>query len=278
MKLSILSFLLAGALLQAQDPSSITDSISDYKALCMSAANSEKEFSHFRSNPLYQEALEICNKQLGSLFAKKIIRDYPSLISKLSLLRKNDFYGSPVTYDFPVVGRFSPATLRYISIAGDILKLFKFSQPPRIVEIGVGYGGQCFILNSVLPIEQYTLVDLPTVLPLAEKYLNRLEIKNVKFTSPDQVQSGLDYDLFISNYAFSECSRAVQLFYFEEIIRHTSRGYVLFNHISDSWGIDSLSVSEFVDLLELEGFQVTLSHEDPLTSTNNYLVVWTTSQ
>lgn len=274
MKSFICLFLFFSSLLFAEPPTSITDSIGDYKTLCKKAAESEKIFSKFKSYSVYQEALEICNRELGLQFAAKIFSQYSDFLPYVDVFRKNDFYGSPVTYEFPNLGRFSPATLRYISIACDICTMIPLPDSPRIVEIGVGYGGQCFILSSILSFDQYAMIDLPEVLPLAKKYLDRLEVDRVDFFTADNIPLDVKYDLFISNYAFSECSREVQLAYFEKVIKHCERGFVLFNQISDYWNIDSLSLSEFVDLLTLAGFKPALFLEEPLTSSQNILIIW----
>lgn len=267
-------FFLAIAAIFAETTSSITDSNSDYKKLCLLAANTEKAFSTFKRQPVYQDVVEITNYDVGYLFAKKISSQHRDLLEYLPLFNKNDLYGSPVTHEYPELGRFSPATLRYISVVGDILTHFSFSEPPKVVEIGVGYGGQCFILSSVLPCQQYTLIDLPTVLPLAKKYLSLLNVENVDFVVPSNIPVSEEYDLFISNYAFSEMSREVQLMYFHKVIQHSKRGYVLFNHISHYFKINSLSLTEFTDLLKSCDFNVTILPEEIQTASNNYLVIW----
>ena len=46
---------------------------------------------------------------------------YPQLISKFSEYQKNDSVGNPKTFDFENFGKFSPTTLRYVKVLGDLI-------------------------------------------------------------------------------------------------------------------------------------------------------------
>ena len=61
----------------------------------------------------------------------------------------------------------SPTTLRYLKVANDLETLFSSLDGLRICEIGVGYGGQCRVLDAMFAVKSYTLVDLRPVLELA---------------------------------------------------------------------------------------------------------------
>jgi hypothetical protein len=256
-------------------PSSYTDTYIPYKNICMEAAADERAFASFRGNAIYRSIVEIGAYEEEIPFAEKIIVRHRKLLSKLAIFRKNDAYGGPLIYNYPWVGRFAPATLRYITIAGDLLDLFTFASPPRIVEVGVGCGGQCAVLHSVIPFEKYTLIDLPEVIPLVRKYLHYLDIPNTEAFASTEVPTDTTYDLFISNYAFSECTREAQLLYFEQLMRYCKRGFVLHNHARGEWERNPLSVAELVRLLQEEGFQVSVVPEEPCTCPGNVLITWT---
>lgn len=89
----------------------------------------------------------------------------------------------------------------------------------RIVEIGVGYGGQCKIISDLYEFESYTLVDLPSCLPLAKKYLDHFEVRNIICSTLDELDKKNQYDLVISNYAFSEITRGLQDDYIDKVTR-----------------------------------------------------------
>ena len=61
--------------------------------------------------------------------------------------RENDRLGSPLTCDYDACGRFSPTTLRYAKVYSDLMRLFRDLDGQRIIEIGGGYGGQCFVIH-----------------------------------------------------------------------------------------------------------------------------------
>jgi len=67
------------------------------------------------------------------------------------------------------------------------------------------------------------------VLELQRVYLRALGIPSVRFVSPRDIDSGAEYDLVVSNFAFSECVRRVQKFYIERVLRRSRRGYVMCN-------------------------------------------------
>ena len=81
-------------------------------------------------------------------------------------------------------------------------------------------------------------------------------------------------DLFISNYAYSECDRDTQMDYFDRLIKKSKRGYVIYNQLSGYYPINSLSAREFFDLLEKNGLHPQADRELIRTFDNNVLIVW----
>ena len=86
----------------------------------------------------------------------------------MDAFKSNDKYGSPFVFDYPGVENISPTTLRYIKVLSDLKKHFGPLDGMNICEIGVGYGGQCRIINSMYRPSTYTLVDIRPALRLGE--------------------------------------------------------------------------------------------------------------
>ena len=88
------------------------------------------------------------------------------------------------------------------------------------------------------------MVDLEGPLKLAEKYLNNLSVKNTRFVPFNELKDDVEYDLLISNYAFSECERSIQDMYFEKAIKNSKRGYLVWNFLAKREGIDTYDIKE----------------------------------
>mmetsp|Transcript_22947 Transcript_22947/g.51746 ORF Transcript_22947/g.51746 Transcript_22947/m.51746 type:complete len:360 (+) Transcript_22947:58-1137(+) len=275
----------------------------EYSALVHAALTEEKTFSTFKSQPCYMKILEHVTEEQGKMYLHFLQEDYPDLLNDMSLakeLSRNNQIGCP-----PILARYpslaktlleevSPTQLRYLKVLGDVRALLarsghderdQTSENPldgcRIAEVGVGYGGQAqCILASCGSIAHYDLFDLPEVEDLAAKYLKEtLQGGSAtawrKRPSPEKKGGGGgSYDLFISNYALSELTRALQEKYLEDLASRASSGYVTWNsNIHDS---DRMTAREFANALKTLGKDVVVEAECPLTSHGNKLVTWTT--
>ena len=192
---------------------------------------------------------------------------------------RNDLVGNPLIYQYDfdgsqVIG--SPTTLRYVKVLVDILSLFDVSRIKTVTEVGIGYGGQCRILMSALPIERYNLVDLPEVLALAEKFLTELNHSgDLRWLDGTHFYSDAPCDLFISDYAFSELSKPAQDVYIKKILSKSKAGYVTWDgDVFASMGMyEGYTLDEFVSMLP----DAKVLPESPVTtSPDNRLVVWGT--
>ena len=115
--------------------------------------------------------------------------------------------GKSGNFWIPKIGKNSPSTLRYIKVLGDLISLFKQLGDSKICEIGVGYGCQCRIINSVTSPSEYTLVDIKPALMLTQCYLDNYIMNSVlKYKTMNELESQ-NYDVIISNYAFTELPR-----------------------------------------------------------------------
>ncbi len=226
-------------------PSSVTD-INWYTDFCKSAAEDDILFANFKRSPLYTVVLEHVTYNFGKQYLELIKKNYPLLLLNAEQFRTNDLIGNPFVFRFGKYGIFSPTTLRYMKIAGDIGLMDIELKEAKIIEIGAGYGGQCKVLSDFTGFKEYTIVDLPEVLLLVKRYLDAFDIKNVKLLTPDQIDSCGDYDLVISNYAFSECYKLMQDVYLDRIIKNSKHGYMI--HNGDAYDHESFYHTE--DLLQ----------------------------
>ena len=183
---------------------------------------------------------------------------------------QNDI-GNPVTFHFKTIGRTSPTTIRYLKVLCQLLELFGPLDDIRISEIGVGFGGQAHAIAINQNLKSYTLYDLPPVLKLTNKFLEKLtdtaKFRFIDGRDPEPTKS----DLLISNYGFSELTREVQKMYLDKVISHAKMGYITWNELSYK-ELDGYSVNEILFLIP--GSRII--PEKPLTYPNNVIIVWGT--
>ncbi len=254
---------------------SITDD-GIYPAFCHKAAECGYIFDTFRLNPVIRRVYEHVSPENGQLMADMINKHSVRYFSEKdwSGFIENDKSGMPQKEEYILGGlklQIAPTTLRYVKVLQDMLDLYQMDHVHTIAEIGIGYAGQCRIVMSYLPDREYYLIDLPEVLELAEVYLSRFSIQGkVNYIDGTQEFADRQYDLVISNYAFSELGRAVQDFYLEHVINHSKAGYMIWNSLSFKGTGKGYSVEEL--LARIEGSFV--MEEQPLTAEDNCLIVW----
>lgn len=167
---------------------------------------------------------------------------------------------------------FTPSTLRYIKVLADLCAHFGDLNTLRICEIGVGYGAQARIALSKFPkIHSYSFIDLASVLKLTQKYLTHFSdiSANLAFLTLDKLPEQ-DYDLVISNYAFSELNREIQELYIAKVIRNAKHGYITYNDISNE-NLGSIKIENYATLFDKP---IKILPEVPLTHPKNKIVVW----
>jgi hypothetical protein len=181
---------------------------------------------------------------------------------------QNDTIGGADTHFYPKIGMaMSPSTLRYIHVLQELDRHFGLEYIDSIAEIGGGYGGQAAVIQRYVEgcLVAYSIYDLPEVFDLAERFLFNLGY----FLMVDDNQ----LDLVLSNYAFSELSEESQQEYFDTTISKAKNVYMVYNHISDVFGIKSWSVAEFGRKLMEAGFEVSIFDEAPKTHDRNFVIV-----
>ena len=125
----------------------------DYFEVCEEICSDENLFSNFKQNPKYTPILEHVDYDLGWKYFNIICSDYGNDLLKkimdlIPVFKRNDLYGNPLKYNYPIFGDISPTTLRYIKTLMDIISRGVDLNGKDVVEIGGGYGGQALILYS----------------------------------------------------------------------------------------------------------------------------------
>lgn len=208
-----------------------------YPNFCALAAKHEATFSTFRQNPIYQEILEHFTFEDGLHYIEKIENETPMLLNEVSIFRTNDLYGGAETFGYGKYGELSPSTLHYVSQLSYLAQHFGDLSGKDVVEIGGGYGGLAKLVMDKYNIASYTIYDLSETNQListylgkfGEKYLNKLVFGNLDKDLKTQ------YDICISNCAFTECTPAIQDLYLNRVIKYSSRGFMLYNFRSESY-------------------------------------------
>lgn len=248
-------------------------SISDtdlYRERCKKFATDDEAFAAFKRDSVYTQILEHATKEQAEKCIPLIVNSGMDL-SKLEKLATNDDQGFP-TRELYKDNRFdsmSPSTIRYIKVLADMIEIYSDLTNFRIAEIGVGYGGQCKVLNDYFKLGAYDLIDLPEVLELTTKYLKKYDYQNVRTWTPGGNE---EYDLVISNYAITECDSYVQKFYIDQVIKKSKHGYITCNYISDKFNINSFTKEEFIEEIGVKNLHII--DENPLTFPGNIVLIW----
>ena len=116
------------------------------------------------------------------------------------------------------------------------------------------------MIHEMFMPRSYTLIDTPEAIKLTERYLKEFAIyPKAQFEH---------YDLFISNYAFTEIPRSYQDLYIEKFVNKSDRGYITCNFYQ--YPGDMLT---FNDILKLkDNFKI--MEEIPKTAPDNFIYLW----
>ena len=262
--------------------SSISDGNHYYLEAVIKATNNRKAFRSFKRNPAYNEILEHATHQEALLSLEIIKEQTPQLLGKINEFRINDSVGGARCIELEDLGMISPSTMRYIKVASDIMSIFPNGIGDNIVEIGTGYGGQYLILDRAINFLNYTLMDLHEVLEFNVKYLENFILNSsYKCSTLNQLSFKNNFDMVISNFAFSELPRSLQIKYIDKVLSKSKRGYLVMNSGNDDsvftkgtgrWDDDNqpLLIQELEEMLP----KFRQIKESPLTFPGNYVIVW----
>lgn len=252
--------------------SSDSDATPYSKSITIMLVN-KKSFSKFRRKMAYREILEHLSYQDGKRYLDRIqslVKGEEATVL-IELNRRNDFFGKPVTFSYGKYGRIAPTTLRYISTALEVANHLRLNPTTSVVEIGCGYGGQAAVLNRMFGIRDYTCFDLPPVLELIERYL--AEVSDLEIQRGDLSEKAYKWDLVISNYAFSELRRDLQIRYLENVLLKSASGFMIMNSgLTNKTGRSTgkLTITEIREFLP----NLKVVEEIPLTGPDNYVILW----
>ncbi len=252
-------------------PKKVSTSLSDnqaYPQICLDAANNFKHFNRVRRNSIYRTIVETVSEEIGKKYLDFLVRD-KNIMSHLEEFKKNDEWGGPITCDYNEVKNISPTTLRYVKVLSDLNKFFTGLDNLSICEIGIGYGGQCRIINAISSPATYYLVDIQPALQLSERYLSNYSTNAVLFFKTMNELELQDYDMCISNYAFSELPRYLQDIYLKKVILKSKTGYITY---SDNFTPSNFNSYRVEELLKIIPGSIKIA-EEPATGPN-YIIMW----
>ena len=207
----------------------------DYVNTCIDIVEDDEVFVKFKSIQGYKNILEHVTPRQGAEYLQVVMEMAGgALLENLDEFKENDTIGTPDKFSYPETGKISPTTIRYIKNVFEMATLLGESPISRIVEVGGGYGGLCKTLSVVCDFDEYILVDLPEAVAVQEKYLKNFPELYVKckFVSCDDVESVKDVDLFISNYALSECDYDTQVNYYDKFVSNSKFAYIIYNLVN----------------------------------------------
>ena len=251
---------------------SFSDDVEGYRAICKLAVEDESIFKVFKRSSDYRGIVENVTRNIGQECLNIIKKEGKDLLEYFPRFQKNDLFGNPITFKYDV-GRFSPTTLRYIKILAELRNIFSNLNNFNIVEIGCGYGGQCKIISDVISYKSYAIVDLGYVIPLIKKYLSKFDIENISYIELNQINNDDNFDLVISNYAFSECKKTVQDEYIKKFLNKSRRGYITYNYDRESGSNFPYSKKEAIE--RLSGMHdIMVMEERPKTGAHNCIITW----
>ena len=195
-----------------------------YVQVVVEAVHSPDAFAHFKRHPAYTCILEHVSESQGADYLAIIREQTPEMMDSIDAVRANDEVGNPRVFDYGDIGRFSPTTLRYLKVVSDLHSMFGSLRDFRIAEVGIGYGGQLLVVDRVVHTRAYHMFDLLPVLELASKCLER-QILNTAYHPQllNCFEGNIEFDLVISNYAFSELPIELQMQYIDKVFRHAKR-------------------------------------------------------
>jgi putative sugar O-methyltransferase len=243
-----------------------------YAAGIAAAVRNQKTFDNFKRMYSYRRILEHVSREQGEQYLAILSSRNDGVLERaIPGLLVSDRVGNPIKYEYvgmPVP--LSPTTLRYLKVASDLRVMFG-GELGEVAEIGCGYGGQALVNDQLCSVACSTLFDLPVVTQLIEKYLDTHLLRGSYRTAVINQERGQDYDLVISNYAFSELPSELQLTYIRKVLSRAKRGYLTMNSgLGGPRAHGKLSLDELRELLP----EFSLFEEEPLTHEYNYIIAW----
>lgn len=225
------------------------DVMGSYIRSCREFVNNDEAFSNFKQHPEYNKILEgpsfaLTSHLYRSIFDNEKYKQW--FMEKRETLIKNDICGASI-FSFPEVNT-SIGTVMYSWKSCVIREMLEEIKPQKVVEVGGGYGGMCLMLHELVGFNEYTIIDLPDAVALAEKYIKQFPevFDKVNFVSCDDCKEIKDIDLFIADASLAECDEETQMDYFQKFIKNSKAGYIVYNtlHVETQRSIHARFISE----------------------------------
>ena len=268
------SILISQHLNQIERNSLLSDSQTTLYEECVKEINkSDHHFLRFRRIYNYRSIVDTVTYSQGQQYIKRIEEIKRNRELDFSKYSHNDLVGKPIRYRYPSIGYLNPTTLRYVSVALELENLFGKELTGNFVEVGGGYGGQYAILDEFFKIDNYGIFDLECVQELTRKYLTSLD--RLQKTTYHQIDSYeiREWDIAISNYAFSELPAKIQMWYVKNVFQHSTRGYLIMN--SGNRNLTGRNNGKMtLDDLRRELPVDEIIEEKPNTGPDNYVLIW----
>jgi putative sugar O-methyltransferase len=207
----------------------------EYLEICRRAVEDDEIFAKFKSIQGYKNILEHVTPRQGHEYLEiAMAMSEDALIENIDQFKENDEIGTPDKFSYDKIGKISPTTIRYIKNVFEMATLLQDTAVSRVVEVGGGYGGLCKTLSVVCNFDEYILVDLPEAVEVQRKYLSCFPelFAKCKFISCDDLEEIKDVDLFISNYALSECDYDTQVNYYDKLVSNSKFAYIIYNLVN----------------------------------------------
>ncbi len=198
-----------------------------------------------------------------------IEEEYPDILPLCDRFRQIDALSQLPVQPYGSAGSFSPTTLRYIKIAGDIKREFGDLRERHIVEIGGDYWGLCKILAEYTGFARYTIIDSK----FNRDLINEAGIQNVRCINSDELDQLEPWDLVINCLSFSEMEFKDQTHYLEKLIQPAPRGYMIFPY-SPKKETDFLTIDDFLIALFTKPSKGRLQPELPVGHPDHYILAW----
>jgi hypothetical protein len=261
----------------------------DYLDVCAKAIEDEAIYNNFKRDPKYFNIVGMHNHPLAISYIENISKNCTILKDDvwytegyLKLACAKDMVGNPLfVYKIGNNQLVESTSFRYMSVTSDLIRLFSgLKYVNSICEIGGGHGGQSRKILSYKRSIDYTIIDLKPVITLIEKIHDDLDLDLRTIDSLEETE----HDLFISNYAFTECPREIQNVYMDKVLKNCKNGYMICNRHSGYFGDSEppertgLTLDEITDSLESFGKKINICDEIPDTTPHekesNKLLTW----
>lgn len=231
----------------------------EFKKRCLELS---QDLVSFKRDPVFVKFIgnDIRKRDVAQEFFNYISDKYRYLLQFDYSL--NDIIGDPFVYEFEG-DLFSPATLRFIKVIGDINKYL--GDVRKIVEIGSGYGGQALVFSLIQQVN-YTCIDIPECLQLAKNYHHTLGWNDCRYVDTNSIKKE-KYDLCISDYCLGELDGEGIDFYLTNVVSQCKYAYITVNR----------NTNVFEDLTRnLVGMfsEVEVKDEEPKTSRHNNCIIY----